>query len=420
MKKVLIVDAYTPAHVGNGVLLKSSIEVIKRAMPDADISFLSLETSTPKLISDLPYDSFLFKFPVHLSTLRKICWLITNSIFMMIHILNIKTIKLNPSILCCSKYRKTAFDRIQEADIVISITGEAINDRTRATLPFFLFTYWMAAALGKKMVIFPQSIGPLNRKWTRKLCNIVLNRCALVVGRDDYSIEELKGLGVDDNKTFFSPDVGVIQPFIDEKQAAEILNKQSINPKGKTLIGISVSKPKEDGIANIDHISIMLESIINTYDQENVKFLILPANMPLTGVDEGDLADCIEFSEKLSKFDVSIMEPRIYSPEEYKGVLSLLDLFVSSRMHVSILATMAATPTVTINTQRKLYGYMTNIGLQEYSLNLDTLTNEQLSQCMKRALKNKSDIKNHLLHQRKNMNHKINDFCDHFANQMTL
>ena len=54
--KVLILDAYSPAHIGNGALLSSSIRVARRAFVGAAIRFLALETTTPNLITDVPYD----------------------------------------------------------------------------------------------------------------------------------------------------------------------------------------------------------------------------------------------------------------------------------------------------------------------------------------------------------------------------
>lgn len=411
-KKILLVDAYTPAHVGNGVLLKSSINVIRRAFPNADVRFLSLEMTTPKLVTDLPYDEFPFRFPIHLSKVRKILWLAINALFMIFHVLNRLTFKLKPSTLMFAQYRRTAFEIIEDADIVISITGEAINDRTRTTLPFFMFTYWMAASLGKKMVIFPQSIGPLNRTWTRMLSKVVLSKCALVVGRDDISMTELESIGLPKEICCFSPDVGVIQPYIETEEAKLVLRRQLVDVEktNKLLIGISVSKPKEDGIANIDHITVLINAINLAFNPEDVRFLILPANMPLPGVDEGDLADCQDLAKRLPQFDVEIMEPRIYSPEEYKGTLSLLDLFITSRMHVAILATMAATPTITLNTQRKLYGFMNNIGQSEYSLNLDRLTVDGLISVIEKSVESLPQISNELASSAKVMEEKIVDF----------
>ena len=417
-EKILIVDAYTPAHVGNGVLLKSSINVIKRAFPNSEIRFLSLETSTPKIVTDLPYNEFLFRFPVHMSIANKIIWLVFNLAFMFFHIINRLTFKLRPSSITFSNYRKDAFKKIEDADVVVSITGEAINDRTRSVLPFFLFTYWMAASLGKKMIIFPQSIGPLKRSWTRKLCQIVLSRCSLVVGRDEYSIDELKGLGIPEDIIYFSPDVGVIQPFINAEEANEILIQQSINKGNNFLLGISVSKPKEEGIANTDHISILIDGIKKAFDPSETTILILSANMPLPGVDEGDFSDCKSFAEKLREFEVKILEPKIYSPETFKGILSRLDLFISSRMHVSILATMATTPTITLNTQRKLHGYMLNIGQESLSLDLEDLNADLIKQKVKFAKSSLSDIKKNLSEMSIAMEEKIDKFAEYLSENL--
>lgn len=408
MKNFLIVDANSPAHVGNGVLLASSINVIRRAFPDAAIRFLSMEMTTPALITGLSYDAFPFRFPVHASISRKVLWVMQEIAFIMMHIFNRCTFRFKPSTLCIRGYKKDAFRKIEEADIVVSITGEAINDRTRTTLPFYLFTYWLAISLGKKMVIFPQSIGPLSRSWTREMTAFVLKRCALVFGRDRYSMGELDGLGISQSIAQFSPDVGVIQPYVPLDEATRILESQEIRLSNKRLVGISVSRPKEEGIADINHIEVILKSIKQTLSPSDTHLLILPANMPVNDHDFGDLPECEAFAAALPEFHFDILAPRIYRPEEYKGILALLDLFITSRMHVSILSTMVGTPTITLNTQRKLHGYMSNIGQERYSLNLDNLSAESLSAAINNALAEREVIRESLRVSSEKMEREIN------------
>lgn len=411
MKKILIADAYTPAHIGNGVLLSSSISVIRRSFPDAVIRFLSLEMTTPTHLTSLPYDAFPFRFPVSVSFSRKVLWLMKEIPFMMMHILNRCTFRFKPSTLCIKGCKKDAFMQIEEADIVVSITGEAINDLTRTTLPFFLFTYWLAISLGKKMVVFPQSIGPLSRAWTRGMTAFVLKRCALVFGRDQYAIAELNGLGIPQSIAKFSPDVGVIQPYVSLDVATRILESQNIRPSNKRFIGITVSRIKEEGIAGINHIEIMLKSIKQTLSPIDTHLLILPANIPVNDHDLGDLPECEAFAAALSEFHPDILTPRIYRPEEYKGILGLLELFITSRMHVAILSTMAGTPTITLNTQRKLHGYMSNIGQERYSLNLDNLSVESLGAAINSAISEREVIQESLKCSAAKMEREINNLA---------
>lgn len=418
MKKILFVDAYTPAHVGNGVLLNSSINVIRRSFPDASIRFLSLETETPAQVTDLPYDGFLFQFPVGLGVFRKCLWVMRESVFIATHTLNQLSFRCRPSALCRKPYRVTALRQIENADIVISITGENINDRTRHVLPFLLFTYWLAISLKKKMVIFPQSIGPLNRNWTRAMTAFVLKRCALVVGRDQFSMKELAGLGVPKSISQFCPDVGVVQPYVSSEEAKRILQAQGITHNHKKLIGISVSRPKEEGIANIDHLAIVSDAIKRSFPPADTHILILPANMPLNDKDRGDLGECEAFKAAIPEYDTSILTPRIYRPEEYKGILGLVDLFITSRMHVAILATMAGTPTITLNTQRKLAGYMSNIGQADYSLNLADLTSESLRTVIGAALAELDAIRERLNMAAREMEQEINRFARLIAQEL--
>lgn len=419
-EKVLIVDAYTPAHVGNGVLLVCSIDVVKRAFPNAEIRFLSLEMTTPHLVTDAPYEEFLFRFPVNTGALTKLFWFLRNILFVIVQAINVYTFRFNPASLSFTNYRKKALDEIFKADIVVSITGESINDRTKRALPFYLFSYWLAAAWGKKMVIFPQSIGPLRRAWTRFITRLTLRKCTLVVGRDQFSIQELRSLDIPEEKVVYSPDVGVIQPRCAQEEARKILADQGIDIGSSELIGVSVSTPIEDGIAKINHIEIIVDALRESLAKRDAILLIMPANMPLKGVDEGDYNDCEAFRARLSEFRTYILQPRIYTPNEYKGILGLLSFFVTSRMHVSILSTMAVTPTITLNTQRKLRGFMTNIGQEAYSMDLDGLTSEQLVQKITEIRSNQEDIRGQLAVAAEEMNSRINEFAAYLKQKLSL
>jgi len=68
----------------------------------------------------------------------------------------------------------------------------------------------------------------------------------------------------------------------------------------------------------------------------------------------------------LDKFETSILENRPYFPDEYTALLSQLEFFISTRMHVAIMATTAFTPTIAINTQHKIMGYMKNIEMEHF------------------------------------------------------
>jgi polysaccharide pyruvyl transferase WcaK-like protein len=126
--------------------------------------------------------------------MNKTAWVFTELLFMITQTINIYTFKICPYKLAFG-HKKTALYDFTNSEVCISISGELINDSFRKVLPFYLFMYWLAWKLGNKVIIFPQSIGPLNRKWTRTLTKYVLEKCIIASDRDKVSHEELTSLG---------------------------------------------------------------------------------------------------------------------------------------------------------------------------------------------------------------------------------
>ena len=75
----------------------------------------------------------------------------------------------------------------------------------------------------------------------------------------------------------------------------------------------------------------------------------------------------------------------------FKGVCKNLDLFVSTRMHAAILSSLAPVPTIAINTQRKLRGYMELIGQADMCLDVTEVSPAALLQLMEISLSNKQE-----------------------------
>lgn len=369
-KKILILDAFSAAHVGNGVLLQSSLKLVNKIWPDAQVDVLAQKMDTLKSITDEKYSRSLFyDYPSGKTKLQSLVWVAQAAVFIAVQMLNAMTLKVAPSKFCIDKHRRRAMEAIESCDVAISITGEAINDSFKKALPFYLFTYWIASRLGKKVILFPQSIGPLKLTWTRWLVAKVLKKCEFIAARDNFAVQELESLGLEEDKFAFSPDVGVLQPYWDKKRAEGALQRLGVNRNDGALIGVCVSKLqfRESGIDQTDFRDLLVDTLKEIAAEEKIQVILMPTNMPFDGLVPRDYESCLYVQEKLADTcPVHILDKRVYDPREYKAITSVLDLFITTRMHACIMATMANTPTIAISTQRKIEGYMENIGQENF------------------------------------------------------
>lgn len=368
-KKILLMDTLSTIHVGNGALLENTIKLSKQAWGECEFHIITTdkETNALKYNKERLYSPMFGGFWFGRGKIGKLLWALKQSIFMLLQIANEFTFKIDSKKLTFNDDQKKAIEAIEKSDICISASGEMISDTFYQILPFWLFSYWLSIKKGKKFILFPQSVGPLKMRWTRFLVKIALKNAYLYVGRDKTSYETLLSLGFNEDKVMFVPDVAIQQ----EIGNAEI--HDYFNDKTKKIIGITISNPPHSEMGKKVDFVQEIGSQIEKLDSNEYKILIMPSNYKLREI-SGDYALCLKLQEKLSdKFEVAILENRPYFPDEYTSLLAQLEFFISTRMHVAILATTAFTPTIAINTQHKIMGYMKNIAMDHFCVEYENL-----------------------------------------------
>ena len=324
-------------------------------------------TNNLKYDKDKLYDPMFGNFAIDKSGFNKIFWALEQLAFMLLQIVNSYTLKISSEKLTFSSNQKQGISLIEQSDICISLGGEMIGDTFFKTLPFYLFVFWIASKKGKNFILFPQSVGPLRMKWTRTLVKIALRDAAMLVGRDKPSYKTLLSLGFDRNKVMFVPDVAI------QQQIGKADVHTYFTDSTKKVIGITISNPPHREMGkSVDFVAQIGEQI-EKLDSGEYKVLVMPSNYVRDGIST-DYALCMQLKERLERrFETTILQNRPYFPDEYTALLSQLEFFISTRMHVAILATTAFTPTIAINTQHKIMGYMKNIEMQHFCVEYENL-----------------------------------------------
>lgn len=392
MKKILLMDTLSTIHVGNGALTENTIKLIKRVYPDADISILSLDVETCSLRHDDVYEVLFNKGVIKEGKISKAVWFIRQILFIFLSFVNIYFPFVKMHCLFASSKQKETMKEIEKADICISLSGEGINDIFYKSLPFWLFTYWLAIAKGKTFIQFPQSIGPLQNKWNRFIVYQALKNAHILVGRDEKSYALLKTLKFKEEKILYISDVAIHQDILENVNVHQYFKNQK-----KKILGVTVSKIPGEIKFKTDYIDQIYQSVINTLDENDYKILLMPTNIIINGISP-DYQLSLELRDKfLGQYETAILENRPYFPDEYKALQAQLEFFISTRMHACILATSGYTPTLAINTQHKIRGYMENIAMGEYCVDMNEL--DILGTRIKKLLLNKKAITHDLKYQ---------------------
>ena len=394
--KVLFMDAYCSSHVGNDVLLESSMKLADKAFSNPE--YIVHAKSADAFVETLGIDCSRRLFPnAPPQFWGKAFWLLTECAFMAVQLLNMTIFKLPPHWFAFGQRRKSVLD-YECCDIAISISGEMLNDSFRKTLLMYLFMFWFAKKCGNKTIIFPQSIGPLHRSWTRWLTSRVLPDLDAVSPRDEHSRKELVSLGLSNNLIIPSPDVGLDQPCSKEEETINYLHEQGIViDDSQICIGLTVSAWTEEGVSKGNYLDCIVSALQAMRGELSFTVLIMPANMPVKGNGSQDYDTSIKLHKRIGLFCQSVvLPPAVLSARLFKAITGKLDVFVSTRMHASILASMTSTPTITINTQRKLAGYMKRINQESLAIDIDDLNSITLAETIKTTLNNREHIRREL------------------------
>lgn len=206
------------------------------------------------------------------------------------------------------------------------------------------------AALGKKQILLPQTIGPFKNLEYEKKAFSVMKSMEKVISRDKQSFDySAKFLPAD--KISEAIDVAFYLPF-----------EKSRMDNGKINVGINVSGLLWNGgytrnnqfDMKTDYKKLMTEVLSYFCNQTDVQVHLIPHVVPENNPVEDDYAASINIKENL--FPKVIVAPRFSSSIEAKGYMSGLDFFTGARMHACIGAFSSGVPTFLMAYSRKFNG----------------------------------------------------------------
>lgn len=369
-KKLLMIDAFSTLHVGNGALLDNTYNLCEKYFCK-EIEIITIDILTnkgrfPTVLEDIFTD-------YGGSSWRKLLFSINLFIFFIFEYLNIKLF-FDRIRLPWRKRFSDFINAVDRADICVSLSGETINDHYYPMMYMRLLTYYLAILKRKKFILFPQSIGPIYRPLSKFLLRKLLCDAHTIMARDKLSLKVANNLWQGKNvKVVFCPDVAVTQ-------RSEPVVLEGIR-QDKKVIGLTVSDiPKAEMGYSGNYLESLLNKLASVFDKNLYQFLLMPSNYENVGFST-DYLMCLKAKKilKLKGFEVNILPNKTIYPDTYQGMQQNLFMFISTRMHVGILASSAGVPTIMINTQHKIRAYMELIDMGRYVVdlnNLDSITDK--------------------------------------------
>lgn len=223
---------------------------------------------------------------------------------------------------------------LKKCDVLLSGGGSLLQDSTSTrSLMYYLSIIVAAKALGKKVMLYANGIGPVSRSQNRRIVKRVVNQADLITLREENSFNELKSMGVDQRKCFVTADPVFTMDCSTKEQAQQLLQRAGV-PLDKPLVGVSVRNWRDmDGF--IDDFARLCDRIGEKYNR-TVVFIVMQVPQ--------DIKISQKVQEKMKTTSYLLKEP--YTPYEIMGMIRCMDFILSMRLHTLIFAARQHVPLI--------------------------------------------------------------------------
>ena len=272
------------------------------------------------------------------------------------------------------------------ADVVISSGGGFTTDNYY--FDHLLAGYGLGLALGKKMVILGQTLGPFLEERNLHAVGDVISRFDLVVVRDAQSLEIGRRMGIPEGVLALAADMTFNVP------SPPTLEAPCSGPRPR--IGVSVRKwsyPNSDAKAEhasyVARMAAALDLLIERTGAA-ITFLSTCQGEPAYPYRDDEVAAEIRRAMRLegkTKIDVEFN-----TPQRFMSKIADFDMIIGTRMHACILAMLTGVPAVNVEYEFKSRELFRRMGLEDLVLGIATFTPEQLVCMVERVLGDRPSV----------------------------
>jgi colanic acid/amylovoran biosynthesis protein len=376
MRNYLFINAYSSKNRGDAGIVTAMIHLIRSVEPDAKISVMSSYWK----------DNIDFYKEYDVDSVEAVWNLEYGNSSIQRYVIGIKN-------YIRAQFTPTSnhFNYYKNADVIVSVGGGYLYSSRKGSLGVgllnSLYHIWLAKKFHKKVIGFPQSVGPLGSKLDKYIVKIVLSKMDLFISREQITTKLLRNLNL--KNCIEIPDVGFTLPKITTSLK---LSKYSGYKVGITLLDWRFANKGATEKNINDYIKKVADACLKLKTKyPEAHFYIIPQ------VTVGDGDSDLTVSQLLSKLlgdscstiiDLDTTDDN--KPEQLVDLYSKMDVFIGSRMHSTIFALAGNTPTIALAYQYKTKGTFEAMGLSQYTFSVEDFSSDKIYITLDEILTNKN------------------------------
>lgn len=311
-----------------------------------------------------------------------------------------------------SEGQKNTLNEFKNCDAVFVKGGGFIHTYGKITdiylIYFSLYYMLLAIRYKKKIIVLPNSIGPLNGFLPRQIIRFALKRCALVTVRENVSGECVKK--EINLETCLFPDLGFyLQPSTND--FTDYLKSKGIPLGEKKIIGITLRPyrfpnspdPKQRYESYVNELANFVEQLV-----ESNLHIVFSAHTLGPSSHEDDriaLKDVmLKLSEK-SKSNSTYLEDVELDCRDLTSIYSHFHVMVGTRFHSVIFALNVEVPSVAIAYGgNKSFGIMKDLGLDDFVFPIEEVKASDLFISVQKIIHDKDNYVDKIRSHREQLN----------------
>jgi len=270
-----------------------------------------------------------------------------------------------------------SFESLRTSDGVVVKGGGFIHTYGHLQDPYYLWfnLYYaiLAIRLRKKVIIFPNSFGPVQGRINQMIVRTIVNRCTLVYTRESRSLNCLKQIGC--KKVKASHDLAYYA-------STDIVHLKTIDiPESKKQkIGITVRPYRfPESLNPVQSYERYISSIAEFCDMvKNYKiYFIVQVQGP--SAHENDRVAISDVINKCNREDIEIIDGP-YNYNDLIFVYSKMDYLIGTRFHSVVFSQLSGVPSLAIAYGgNKSQGIMQEIDLSEFVIDINNISGGEIA-----------------------------------------
>lgn len=298
--------------------------------------------------------------------------------------LNIKVLSKDPD-LTEREYGVAAVDRfkffdvrksLKASDMLISGGGSLLQDKTSSrSIWYYLLIMKLAKRYKKKVFVYSNGVGPINKIFNRNITRRVLNKVDYITLRDKDSYDFIKSIGVN------NPNIKVLSdPVFNLKEASDESVRKKFDINEDTVL-VSIRSWMDD-----EKLISELSKFLNYLIDEGKNIVFMPMQTPR----DTTISEKIAANLKSSK----IIDEK-YPVEILMSLMKNADFIVAMRLHAMIYAIHQNLPFIGLSYDPKTETLLKYFD-ESINIDVDAINYDDLLKAYKYIKDNREDFINKL------------------------